>query len=185
MLGASPSTGSTARPHLPGTSAPCSCASRQASPSSAAVPPHPAVSHSHQPLATGISGRKPQQMYLFCQLSWLLLFYQFITLSLTVPIWFVRHSFPYSLLYLAHSWSATCSRRETLGTCTALLSPSHTFHVSCSPHSPPCLYLLSLLAPSEPSSSASTVPEAPQFLVEMKPGPGSPPAELVKICPLP
>lgn len=34
------------------------------------------------------------------------------TRSLTVPIWFVLHSLPYSLLYLAHSWSETYKRNE-------------------------------------------------------------------------
>lgn len=99
-----------------GTMLPC-----RKAPSSTAGPPYSAVSHRHQPLATGKRGRKPQQAPLFCQLQ---LLHQLITLSLTVPIWFVRHSFPYSLLYLAHSWSATCSRKETLGMCTPLLSPS-------------------------------------------------------------
>lgn len=72
-------------------------------------------------------GQKSTADYLFFQLQ---PFYQFITLSLTVPIWFVRHSFPYSLLYLAHSWSATCSRRETLGSYTSLLPPPTTHPAS-------------------------------------------------------
>lgn len=78
------------------------------------------VSHRHQPLAMG-KGEERHSRCVFSDSS--------ITLSLTVPIWFVRHSFPYSLLYLAHSWSATCRRRAALGTHTPVLSPPHTVHL--------------------------------------------------------
>jgi hypothetical protein len=36
----------------------------------------------------------------------------FITLSFTVPIWLVLHNLPYSLLYLAQSWSATYREKK-------------------------------------------------------------------------
>lgn len=36
----------------------------------------------------------------------------FITLSFTVPIWLVLHNLPYSLLYLAQSWSATYKKEK-------------------------------------------------------------------------
>lgn len=84
------------RASLPGALAPCSNAGGPWLHNTCRAPER------LQALATSQSPRssKAQQAWLLCQRH---LFYQFITLSLTVPIWFVRHSFPYSLLYLAHN----------------------------------------------------------------------------------
>lgn len=138
-----------------------------------------------QASATGISGRKPQQTYLFCQLKLaaavLPVHYPVINCSnLVCPA-----QLPVLLAVFGTQLVSDLQQERNSGNMHSLAFPQP--HVSCllQPHSPPCLYLLSFLAPSEPSSSASTVPEAPRFLVEMKPGPRSPPAELVRLCPLP